>query len=132
MAAAMSDLSSAGSAEEEANVVGMSMRKGRIAVGQTDSRTGHPALVTIERSGLPVGESQLPGSLGFYKSGCIPYRPGRSPRGTVNTARLDLPLRFIAWLESMVSDLRYAIRSLNSRPAFTLTVIATLALGIGA
>ncbi|MFL5494056.1 MAG: ADOP family duplicated permease [Gemmatimonadales bacterium] len=35
-------------------------------------------------------------------------------------------------LESIVRDLRYAIRSLNSRPAFTLTVIATLALGIGA
>jgi predicted permease len=40
--------------------------------------------------------------------------------------------RGIAWLESIVRDLRYAIRSLTSRPAFTLTVIATLALGIGA
>jgi predicted permease len=35
-------------------------------------------------------------------------------------------------LESIARDLRYAIRSLKNRPAFTLTVIATLALGIGA
>src|SRR5205807_447832 len=41
-------------------------------------------------------------------------------------------MRGIARLESIVRDLRYAIRSLQSRPAFTLTVIATLALGIGA
>ena len=41
-------------------------------------------------------------------------------------------MRGIAPLESIVRDLRYALRSLKSRPAFTLTVIATLALGIGA
>src|SRR5438105_159357 len=41
-------------------------------------------------------------------------------------------MRGTAPLESIVRDLRYAIRSLTSRPAFTLTVIATLALGIGA
>ena len=40
--------------------------------------------------------------------------------------------RGTARLESIARDLRYAIRSLTSRPAFTLTVIATLALGIGA
>jgi predicted permease len=61
----------------------------------------------------------------------------------VNDARLDLPQgtldpqfsnrwRGIARLESIMRDLRYAIRSLTSRPAFTFTVIATLALGIGA
>src|SRR5438094_8690567 len=41
-------------------------------------------------------------------------------------------MRGAARLESILHDLRYAIRSLKSRPAFTLTVIATLALGIGA
>src|SRR5256886_5690334 len=41
-------------------------------------------------------------------------------------------MRGTARLESIVRDLRYAVRSLTSRPAFTLTVIATLALGIGA
>ncbi len=40
--------------------------------------------------------------------------------------------RGTARLESIVRDLQYAIRSLKSRPVFTLTVIATLALGIGA
>ena len=41
-------------------------------------------------------------------------------------------MRGVERLESIVRDLRYAIRSLQSRPAFTLTVITTLALGIGA
>src|SRR6185437_13944085 len=40
--------------------------------------------------------------------------------------------RGTARLESIARDVRYAIRSLKSRPAFTVTVIATLALGIGA
>jgi len=35
-------------------------------------------------------------------------------------------------IESIVRDLRFGVRSLKSRPAFTLTVIATLTLGIGA
>jgi predicted permease len=41
-------------------------------------------------------------------------------------------MRGIARLESIGRDLRYAIRSLKRRLAFTFTVIATLALGIGA
>src|SRR5438094_4329486 len=41
-------------------------------------------------------------------------------------------MRGAARLESILPDLRYAILSLKSRPAFTATVIATLALGIGA
>ncbi|HEV8234069.1 MAG TPA: ADOP family duplicated permease, partial [Gemmatimonadaceae bacterium] len=45
--------------------------------------------------------------------------PSRDSRGT-------------AHLESILRDLRFGVRSLSSRPAFTLTVIATLALGIGA
>ena len=40
--------------------------------------------------------------------------------------------RGTARLESIARDLRFGVRSLKNRPAFTLTVIATLALGIGA
>src|SRR5476649_2837499 len=51
--------------------------------------------------------------------------------GVEQIKEVSRDMRGIARLESMVCDLRYAIRSLKSRPAFTLTVIATLALGIG-
>src|ERR1700730_2292547 len=37
-----------------------------------------------------------------------------------------------AWLESMVRNLRCGARALAKTPAFTLTVVLTLALGIGA
>lgn len=37
-----------------------------------------------------------------------------------------------AWLEQLARDLRYGIRSLRHAPAFTIAVIAVLALGIGA
>ena len=40
--------------------------------------------------------------------------------------------RGVRWIEELARDLRFAVRSLKGRPAFTLTVIATLALGIGA
>src|SRR5690242_17661671 len=40
--------------------------------------------------------------------------------------------RGTARIESLSRDVRYAIRSLMKRPAFTVTVVATLALGLGA
>jgi len=70
-------------------------------------------------------------------------RQGMSHEAALRRARLEFggveqvkeasrDMRGTARLESIVRDLRYAMRSLQSRPAFTLTVIATLALGIGA
>jgi predicted permease len=70
-------------------------------------------------------------------------RQGMSHEAAVRRARLDFggveqmkeasrDMRGIDRLESIVRDLRFSVRSLKSRPAFTLTVIATLALGIGA
>jgi len=70
-------------------------------------------------------------------------RQGLSHDAALRRARLEFggveqmkeasrDMRGISRLESIVRDLRYATRSLKNRPAFTLTVIATLALGIGA
>ncbi|HWG53539.1 MAG TPA: ABC transporter permease [Gemmatimonadaceae bacterium] len=52
--------------------------------------------------------------------------------GVEQTKEASRDTRGTARIESVVRDLRYAMRSLRSRPAFTLTVIATLALGLGA
>ncbi len=38
----------------------------------------------------------------------------------------------VSWLETFSNDVRYAIRGLRARPAFTTAVVLTLGLGIGA
>jgi len=41
-------------------------------------------------------------------------------------------MRRLAWIENVVKDIQYAVRGLGHNPVFSLTVILSLALGIGA
>lgn len=53
--------------------------------------------------------------------------------GNVTLAREDARQRWsIPWLEHVARDVRYAVRGLRRSPGFTLTVVITLGLGLGA
>src|SRR5437016_4515200 len=72
----------------------------------------------LQESGLNQAEAARAARLQF----------GNFARELERTRDMDIN----AWLESMVRNLRYGVRVLAKTPGFTMTVILTLALGVGA
>jgi predicted permease len=85
-----------------------------------DEMEAHVALETDEniRRGMSPGEARRKALV--------------AARGLTIAAESVREARGLPWAESLMTDLRYAVRSLGGHPAYTAAVVITLALGIGA
>ena len=71
----------------------------------------------LERSGMTRGAAIRAATIAF---------------GGVDRIKEDSrDARGVAWLEHVSQDVRYALRGMRARPAFTAVVVATLGLGVG-
>ncbi len=60
-------------------------------------------------------------------------RKARVKLGSIRRVReTEWERNSLEWLETMLRDLRYAVRTLSRTPAFTVTAVLVMALGIGA